>query len=72
MADNTQIPTKTIQKILGHSSHRTTEIYLYELGNFVSSAMDSISERFIQIKDDPHLKASPKAKKVSGENSENP
>ncbi len=72
MADNPKISTKTIQKILGHASHRTTEIYLHELDGAVGSAMDSISGKFTQRKEDPRPESPPKAKKVSGENSENP
>jgi integrase len=37
-----KVSTKTIQKILGHASQRTTEIYLHEL----DTAMDSLSGRF--------------------------
>ena len=67
-----KISTKTIQKILGHASHRTTEIYLHELDGAVGSAMDSISGKFTQKEEDPRPEAPPKAKRVSRENSENP
>ncbi|HCY83946.1 MAG TPA: site-specific integrase [Desulfobacteraceae bacterium] len=44
--DNPKISTKTIQKILGHASKRTTEIYLHELDGSIETAMDSISGKF--------------------------
>lgn len=44
--DNPKIKTKTIQKILGHSDLRTTEIYLHSLDGQIESAMDSISGFF--------------------------
>ncbi len=44
--DDPKISTKTIQKILGHASQRTTEIYLHELDGAVENAMDSISGKF--------------------------
>ncbi len=72
MADNPKISAKTIQKILSHASHRTTEIYLHELDGAVSSATDSISGKFTQRKEDQRPESLPKAKRVSGENSENP
>ena len=45
--DNPKISTKTIQKILGHASKRTTEIYLHELDGSIESAMNSISGKFM-------------------------
>lgn len=44
--DDPKVSTKTIQKILGHASQRTTEIYLHELDGAIDTAMDSISGRF--------------------------
>ena len=44
--DDPKVSTKTIQKILGHASQRTTEIYLHELDGAVKNAMDSISGKF--------------------------
>lgn len=44
--DDPKVSTKTIQKILGHSSQRTTEIYLHELDGAADNAMDSISGKF--------------------------
>ncbi|MDM8537918.1 tyrosine-type recombinase/integrase [Desulfobacterales bacterium HSG17] len=48
MADNPKISTKTIQKILGHETQKTTEIYLHELDGAVGDAMDSIAGKFIE------------------------
>lgn len=48
LADNPKISTNTIQKILGHSEARTTEIYLHELDGAQQNAMDSLSGRFDQ------------------------
>ncbi len=60
MNDDPKISTKTIQKILGHSSQRTTEIYLHELEDAVESAMDSISEKFKVGSDTRKIKAATK------------
>lgn len=49
MNDDPNISTKTIQKILGHSNQKTTEIYLHELDGAVDTAMDSISGRFTKV-----------------------
>jgi integrase len=46
MSDNPKTSTKTIQKILGHSEMKTTEIYLHELDGAVENAMDALSGRF--------------------------
>jgi len=46
MSDNPKTSTKTIQKILGHSEMKTTEIYLHELDGAVENAMDDLSGRF--------------------------
>ena len=46
MADNPKTSTKTIQKVLGHSEARTTEIYLHELDGAVEKAMDDLSNKF--------------------------
>lgn len=62
--DNPKVSKKTIQKILGHASQRTTEIYLHELDGAVDSAMDSISGKFTQKEDDPQPK--PATKKYKG------
>jgi len=59
MADNPKISTKTIQKILGHSESRTTEIYLHELDGAIESAMNSISGKFTQKNEKPHPKVAP-------------
>ncbi len=56
MNDNPKISTKTIQKILGHSNQKTTEIYLHELDGAVDSAMDSLNGRF-----NPQPEPQPKA-----------
>jgi len=50
MSDNPKTSTKTIQKILGHSEMKTTEIYLHELDGAVENAMDALSGRFIPKK----------------------
>jgi integrase len=46
MADNPKTSTKTIQKVLGHSAYKTTEIYLHELDGAVEKAMDDLSGKF--------------------------
>jgi len=46
MADNPKTSTKTIQKVLGHSAYKTTEIYLHELDGAVEKAMDDLSNKF--------------------------
>ncbi|MCK5100245.1 MAG: site-specific integrase [Desulfobacteraceae bacterium] len=59
MADNPKTSTKTIQKILGHSSFKTTEIYLHELDGAVEKAMDDLSGKFTIKKDGKNAKATP-------------
>jgi integrase len=60
MADNPKISTKTIQKVLGHSDLKTTEIYLHELDGAVENAMDSLSGKFnIKQKDEVKKFAKP-------------
>jgi len=56
MADNPKTSTKTIQKVLGHSAYKTTEIYLHELDGAVEKAMDNLSGRFIVKEDEKHRK----------------
>jgi integrase len=63
MADNPKISTKTIQKILGHSAHRTTEIYLHELDGAIQVAMESISGRFSLKNPNPQQDPQQKTKK---------
>lgn len=46
LADNPKISTKTIQKILGHSESRTTEIYIHSLDGAIEDAMDSLTQKF--------------------------
>ena len=46
MADNPKTSTKTIQKVLGHSELKTTEIYLHEIDGAIENAMDDLSGRF--------------------------
>jgi len=46
MADNPKTSTKTIQKVLGHSAYKTTEIYLHELDGAVEKAMEDLSGKF--------------------------
>ncbi len=53
MADNPKTSTKTIQKVLGHSAYKTTEIYLHALDGAVETAMDDLSGRFV-INEDKH------------------
>lgn len=65
MADNPKISTKTIQKILGHSEARTTEIYLHELDGAVQVAMESISGQFSAKKSNPQQDLQPKNNKDS-------
>jgi len=61
MNDNPKISTKTIQKILGHSNQKTTEIYLHELDGAVEDAMDSISGKFIHKNESSKTKTATKA-----------
>lgn len=63
MADNPKISTKTIQHILGHSEHRTTEIYLHKLDGAIGSAMDSISGKFAPKNENPQHDPQPETKK---------
>ncbi len=56
MADNPKTSTKTIQKVLGHSAHKTTEIYLHELDGAVENAMDALSGKFVIKEDKKHRK----------------
>ncbi len=60
MADNPKISTKTIQKVLGRSNLKATEIYLHELDGAVETAMDSLSGKFTQKRDEPQPKAATK------------
>jgi len=46
LADNPKVATKTIQKILGHSNIKTTEIYVHSIEGAVEDAMDSLSGVF--------------------------
>ncbi len=46
--DDPKVSTKTIQKILGHSNQRTTEIYLHEIDGFVEKPMDSIGGKLTE------------------------
>ena len=46
MADNPKTSTKTIQKVLGHSAYKTTEIYLHEIDGAIEKAMDDLSRKF--------------------------
>ncbi|MFH2091790.1 MAG: tyrosine-type recombinase/integrase, partial [Pseudomonadota bacterium] len=57
MADNPKTSIKTIQKVLGHSEARTTEIYLHELDGAMESAMDDLSGKFTQKETNPQPKA---------------
>ena len=63
--DDPKISTKTIQKILGHASQRTTEIYLHELDGAVENAMDSISGIFKSEIEDRNQFPQPQIKKGS-------
>jgi integrase len=56
MADNPKTSTKTIQKVLGHSAYKTTEIYLHELDGAVENAMDALSGKFVIKEDKKHRK----------------
>ncbi len=70
--DDPKVSKKTIQKILGHASQRTTEIYLHELEGSIESAMDSISGKFTKKKTNPHPLPAPTNKKRTFRKSENP
>lgn len=50
LADNPKVTTKKIQKILGHSQARTTEIYVHSLDGRIENAMESFSGKFIPEK----------------------
>jgi integrase len=65
MADNPKTSTKTIQKVLGHSAFKTTEIYLHELDGAIETAMDDLSGRFTHKNRDPQPEPATKLKKVS-------
>jgi len=56
MAGKPKTSTKTIQKILGHSAYKTTEIYLHELDGAVENAMDALSGKFVIKEDKKHRK----------------
>lgn len=56
MGDNPKISTKTIQKILGHSEARTTEIYIHSLDGAIENAMDAIAEKFALENEKPQPK----------------
>lgn len=46
MLDQANVPIGTIQRILGHESRITTEIYLHSMGESERQAMDALHERF--------------------------
>ncbi len=46
LADDPNVSIKTIQKVLGHSEARTTEIYIHSIDGAIESAMNSISGKF--------------------------
>ncbi|MCG8686932.1 MAG: site-specific integrase [Desulfobacterales bacterium] len=56
--DNPKVGTQTIQKILGHSEIRTTEIYLHSLDGQIEGAMDSLSGVFSESSDPLQTKKS--------------
>lgn len=60
MADNPKTSTKTIQKVLGHSAYKTTEIYLHELDGAIERAMDDLSGKFTQKSAKPQPKSATK------------
>ena len=59
MADNPKTSTKTIQKVLGHSELKTTEIYLHEIDGAIENAMDDLSGRFTPKEVSKNEKATP-------------
>ncbi len=60
LVDNPKISIKTIQKILGHSEARTTEIYLHSIDGAIETAMDSISGIFTVENDESQPKIATK------------
>jgi len=47
LADRKKQSTKTVQKLLRHKHHRTTEIYLHSIDNAAREAMRSIEGQFL-------------------------
>lgn len=47
LADRKKQSTKTVQKLLRHKHHRTTEIYLHSIDNAAREAMKSIEGQFL-------------------------
>jgi integrase len=47
LADRKKQSTKTVQKLLRHKHHRTTEIYLHSIDNATREAMRSIEGQFL-------------------------
>jgi len=60
--EQANVPVGSIQRILGHESRTTTEIYLHSIGDSERIAMDVLNESFGEF---PHTKPTQKEKDYS-------
>jgi len=61
--DNSGVNTGSIQKILGHESIRTTDIYLHLIGDTERNAMDIFEQVSQVLRKSPILSPIPKNNK---------